>query len=268
MSEPYYIKEAVKEEVPIILSIPHSGTEFPDEVKDHYLPEQLQSLDDTDWFLHDLYHFAPSMGITVIHAKYSRWLIDLNRDPASKPLYEDGRIITGLTPKQDFKGNPIYKTDCEPDQKEVDRRIELYYKPYYKKVRELLEARKEKFGKALLWDAHSIRQHVPTIRKTPFPEMILGNNDGKTADKKYIDITLKNLSEGYQLSHNDPFKGGHITRYFGDPENQIHALQLERNKNLYMDDAERKFDEKKANRMREVLEFNFEQLIEALRSNG
>ena len=266
MSKPFFIREAETDAVPIILSIPHCGTDFPDEIKDHYLPEQLDSLDDTDWFLQDLYHFAPSLGITTIYAKYHRWVIDLNRDPASKPLYDDGRIITGLTPTQNFKGEDIYKAGKEPDQKETDRRIEAYYKPYYKQLRELLEARKEKFGKVLLWDAHSIRHHVPTIRKEPFPEMILGNNNGKTADQELIDTTLKNLRDLYEVNHNDPFKGGHITRSFGEPEKGIHALQLERNKNLYMNDAERKLDEGRANRMREVLRKNFEDLAAILHS--
>src|SRR3712207_430138 len=98
MNNPYFIIEAKGRKVPIILSVPHSGTEFPEELKAQYRPEMIEQPDDTDWFVHDLYNFAPELGITVIHAKYSRWVIDLNRDPTSEPLYNDGRIITGLTP--------------------------------------------------------------------------------------------------------------------------------------------------------------------------
>jgi len=261
---PYKIIEATATNVPIIISIPHCGTEFPEELINDYLPEQIASIDDTDWFLQDLYNFAPAMGITIVYAKYNRWVIDLNRDPESAPLYNDGRLITGLTTTTDFLGNSIYKTGKEPNKEEVERRLKTYYWPYYQKVQELLNERKNQFGKALLWDAHSIRQMVSTIRKEAFPEMILGDNDEKSADKKLIDITLSNLSKGFQVNHNDPFKGGHITRYFGKPSENIHALQLERNKNLYMDDSERKFDEKRANKMREVLKSNFEKLAEYL----
>ena len=67
--------------MPFVLSIPHRGTEFPDELKDKYVPEFQEVLDDTDWFLEKLYDFAPELGITTIYAKYSRWVIDLNREP-------------------------------------------------------------------------------------------------------------------------------------------------------------------------------------------
>lgn len=266
MDEPFYIKEAKGDLLPIIISIPHSGTEFPKEIEDDYLPEQREYLDDTDWFLHDLNDYAPHMGISVIHAKYSRWAIDLNRDPDSAPLYNDGRIITGLCTTTDFLGNPIYKEGCEPDQNEIKRRLEKYYWPYYNKIQSLLKAHQEQFGKALLWDSHSIREKVPTIRSTPFPQMILGDNEERSADKSLIDLTLSHLSQHYQVNHNDPFKGGHITRYFGDPENNIHALQLERNKNLYMDDAERLLHPERAEQMREVLKPLFEKLAQALLS--
>jgi len=261
---PFTIIEAAAKKVPVIISIPHCGTQFPDELVNDYLPGQISSIDDTDWFLQDLYNFAPQMGITIVHAKYSRWVIDLNRDPKSAPLYNDGRLITGLTTTTDFIGNPIYKTGKEPNQTEVERRLNVYYWPYYQKVQELLDERKKEFGKVLLWDAHSIRRMVPTIRKEAFPEMILGDNDETSADKKLIDITLSELRKGFQVNHNDPFKGGHITRYFGKPNEHVHALQLERNKNLYMDDSERKFDEERSSKMREILKTNFSKLIEVL----
>ena len=154
-----------------------------------------------------------------------------------------------------------------PDQKEVNRRLENYYWPYYEKVKSLLEACKEEHGKALLWDAHSIREFVPTIRETKFPDMILGNNEEKTAHPELIKTALEGLKSGpYQVNHNDPFKGGHITRYFGKPEEQIHALQLEMNKILYMDDRELLFDEDRANEMRAVLKPTIEVLINTLKN--
>ena len=168
MSNPFYIVEPTGPKVPIVISVPHSGIEFPDEVKDHYLESQIDKLDDTDWFVHDVYDFASELGITLIHAKYSRWLIDLNRDPESKPLYNDGRIITGLCSRTDFFGVPIYKAAQDPTQAEVERRLKTYYWTYYEKVREVLNERKAEFGKVLLWDAHSIRHQVPTIQKEPF----------------------------------------------------------------------------------------------------
>lgn len=266
MQDPFIIIEPKVQKVPMILSVPHCGTEFPEELKDDYNAKMMDSPDDTDWFVHKLYNFASDLGITIIYARYSRWVIDLNRDPESAPLYDDGRIITGLTTTTDFFGKNIYKSEDKiPNQKEVERRLTKYYWPYYQKIISLLEERKLEFGKVLLWDAHSIRRSVPTIRKDFFPDMILGNNDEKTAHPSLIQTALNNLRSGqFEVNHNTPFKGGHITRFFGHPESNIHSLQLEMNKILYMDDTETEFNEKRANQMRAILKPTFEKLIEEL----
>lgn len=261
---PFHIIEPKNNVVPIIISIPHCGTEFPSELIDDFLPEQVGKIDDTDWFLQDLYSYASELGITIIHAKYSRWVIDLNRDPESAPLYNDGRIITGLCTTTDFLGNPIYIKGKEPDQKEVQRRLDTYYWPYYRKIEEMISERLKEFGKVLLWDAHSIREYVPTIRAEKFPEMILGDNDEKSSAKELIEITLNHLNSTYQVNHNTPFKGGHITRYFGNPNQNVHALQLERNKVLYMDDTERSYHPQRAEKMASVQREMFQALISAL----
>ena len=268
MKKPFKIYKAKGPTVPIVLSVPHCGTQFPKELKKKYNPRLQKIVDDTDFYVDQLYNFVSEMGITMIRARYSRWVIDLNRDPESAPLYNDGRIITGLTPTTDFFGHELYRKEkYVPDQKEVNRRLENYYWPYYEKVKSLLEACKEEHGKALLWDAHSIREFVPTIRETKFPDMILGNNEEKTAHPELIKTALEGLKSGpYQVNHNDPFKGGHITRYFGKPEEQIHALQLEMNKILYMDDRELLFDEDRANEMRAVLKPTIEALINTLKN--
>lgn len=266
MQDPFIIIEPTVKKVPFVLSVPHCGTEFPEELKGHFVPEKMAAPDDTDWFVHKLYSFATELGITIIHARYSRWVIDLNRDPESKPLYTDGRIITGLTPSTDFFGENIYLNEnFLPDQMEVDRRVRVYYEPYFQKVQELLDECVQEFGKALLWDAHSIRHFVPTIRSEVFPDMILGTNDGTSADQNLIDIALSSLKKSnLQVNYNDPFKGGYITRNFGRPENNVHALQLEMNKILYMDDSEKVYHSERAEQMQNTLKTTFVNLIDSL----
>ena len=266
MNEPYFLTEPKGEKVPIILSSPHSGVEFPAELKTHFRADLMAQPDDTDWFVHQLYNFAPELGITVIHAKYSRWVIDLNRDSTSKPLYTDGRIITELVPKTNFLGREIYvDKKFLPGDAEIARRLENYYQPYYQKIESLLAERIAQFGQVLLWDAHSIRRFVPTIQAAPFPDLILGDNNEKSASKKIIEIALNNLKAGkYEVNHNSPFKGGMITRHFGKPQNNIHALQLEMAKTNYMDDDELNFNEDKANEVRNILRSVLESLIEGL----
>ncbi len=265
LNSPFRIIPGTGSLQPLIISIPHVGVLFPDEVREDYLSNQVEQLDDTDWFLDQLYDFAPAMGITIVAANYSRWLIDLNRDPQSAPLYSDGRLITGLTTTTDFLGNPIYKAGAEPTQHEVNRRLATYYWPYYAEIQRLLDERRKQFKNVVLWDAHSIRQFVPSIRASKFPEMILGDADETSAHTRLINCALKALQNDYQVNHNDPFKGGHITRYFGKPELGIHALQLERNKICYMDDSERNYDEERAKKMQKTLQKTFKDLLDTLK---
>lgn len=267
MSDSYFIIEPTAAKVPMILSSPHSGIEFPDELKPHFRAELAAQPDDTDWFVHDLYDFVTDLGVTMIHAKYSRWVIDLNRTPESQPLYTDGRIITELVPKTDFNGNSLYVDErFIPDDAEIERRKEKYYRPYYQKIQSLLEERIAEFGQVSLWDAHSIRRFVPTIQDEPFHDLILGDNDETSANKEFIEIALKGLRQGkFGVNHNSPFKGGYITRFFGKPEKNIHALQLEMAKTNYMNDDELTFNESRANEVRSVLRPVFENLIAQLK---
>ena len=252
--------------VPILLSIPHCGTAFPDELKDQYKPDLIQAPDDTDWFVDQLYNFAPAMGITMISAVYSRWVIDLNRDPNSKPLYSDGRIITGLCPTTNFLGEPIYKDNRkEIDSTDINARLKNYYQPYHSKIQELLDDLKKEFGKVLLWDCHSIRQTVKTIQTEKFPDLILGDADGTSASPGIIESALGVLDHcTYTIRHNHPFKGGTITRHFGRPAENQHALQLEMTKVNYMNDSETKYDVERATKMQSLLKKVFEKLIEQL----
>lgn len=237
------------------MSVPHCGTTLPEEIRDEYDPRLIQAPDDTDWFVDKLYGFAPALGITMITAEFSRWVIDLNRTPDSMPLYSDGRIITELCPTTTFLGQPLYNDQRKKvDAAEVERRKKRYFFPYHQKVNQLMGELKSEFGTVLLWDCHSIRQVVPTIRNEKFPDLILGSADGKSAAGPLIAEALDGLSRaGYTLQHNDPFKGGYITRTYGIPSSGQHALQLEMSKINYMDDTETRYDPTRAAQMAELL---------------
>ena len=266
MSDPFRIISPKNSEVPILLSVPHCGTTFPDEMKSQYKPELIQAPDDTDWFADKLYDFVSEMGVTMIAAQYSRWVIDLNRDPLRKPLYSDGRIITALCPTETFLGKPIYQDNRkEISAKETQRRLDTYYHPYHERIQVLLDNLKEKFVKVVLWDCHSIRQTVPTIQKEKFPDLILGDADGTSASPGLIETVLGILDHSsYSVNHNHPFKGGYITRHFGLPSKNQHALQLEMTKVNYMNDAELNYDNNRAKSMQDLLKGVFEKLIDQL----
>ena len=262
---PYILHAPEGKRLPILLSVPHCGTAFPDELRDLFLPEILEHPDDTDFFVHDLYDFAPAMGITLIHSHYSRYVIDLNRDPAGQPLYHDGRVLTELVPTRSFFAKPLYRASL-PDQAAIQERIARYYLPYHHQLRVLLDDLKEEFGCVLLWEAHSIRQSVPTLHPAPFPDLILGDQGGKTAHPDLSQLAQKHLANtgSYSFAHNSPFQGGYITRHFGQPNQSTHALQLEMVKNLYMDENTTTYNPKKAAPLRALLQQTLAALAEAL----
>lgn len=266
--EPFRIQRPTSNQVPVVISVPHCGTAFPAELEEEFNAGLIQAPDDTDWFVDRLYDFAPSLGMTMISARYSRWVIDLNRAPDNRSLYSDGRIITALCPTTTFLGEPLYKDGrTEVAAGEVRRRIDKYYTPYHEQVGRELDALRSKFGKVLLWDCHSIRQVVPTIRQEKFPDLILGSADETSASTALISIALENLGGGaYSLQHNDPFKGGYITRHFGNPTEGVHALQLEMCKVHYMDDTETRYDPPRAERMRVLLKHTLGALAAYLNS--
>ncbi len=265
MLKTFKIIEPTSEAVPFVLSVPHCGTEIPKNLTSYYINSHLEKLDDTDWFLDKLYDFAPALGITTIIPIYSRWVIDLNREPNNKSLYNDGRIITNLCPTTNFLGEDLYVTDYQLDQVEINNRLTHYFKPYHDKIDQIFEHLKSKHKQVLFWDAHSIRRHVPTIHENPFPDFIVGDNESKSCHSKFTQITINELKKSdLQISHNNPFKGGYLTRSKGDPRQNIHAIQLEMCKDLYMSQNETKYDFKKAEAIKNHLINTFKKLIEKL----
>ena len=152
-----------------------------------------------------------------------------------------------------------------PNQEEINQRISSYYYPYYDQIRLELTKLQKQFKHVLFFDAHSIRQHVPGIRAEKFPDLILGDADGQAADTNIIQTATEVLSNtSYSFKHNHPFKGGNLTRTFGDPEKNIQALQLEMAKTVYMDDSETQYDNARAEMVRKDLRQLFISLIQTL----
>lgn len=250
--------------VPVIVSCPHVGTEIPIEVAREMDPALVINVPDTDWFVHELYGFAPEMGITLVHAGFSRYVVDLNRDPAGAKLYNDGRPETSLVPVHSFGGKPLYR-QAQPDEKEIARRKEKYFDPYHVALAAMLAGMKKEFGHVLFFDAHSIPRRVPSIRPEPFPDVIVGDQKGKTAHQSLSQAALSSLeSSGLKVAYNDPFMGGYLTRSIGQPEKGIHAIQLEMSQDLYMNEPKALRDEKKQAKVQGHLEALFDDLVAAL----
>jgi N-formylglutamate deformylase len=253
MSPPFHIRRPAGRRLPLIVSCPHSGTEVPLEIGATLAPELARSLPDTDWFVDELYGFAPALGITLLHARYSRYVIDLNRDPGGAKLYADGRQETALVPVTTFAGEPLYH-GAAPDTAEIKRRLALYYQPYHDAAASLIDELRRAHRHVLFYEAHSIKRLVKTIRPTPFPDLMLGDQRGKTAAPALTAAALAALRRGrYAVSHNEPFMGGYLTRRFGQPATGVHALQLEMAQDVYMDEARAARDPARVGAMQEVL---------------
>ncbi|HTE32919.1 MAG TPA: N-formylglutamate amidohydrolase [Chryseolinea sp.] len=264
--KPFNVHSPIGRRIPILLSVPHCGVKIPDELAASIKDEMLETRDDADWFVDKLYDFAPSLGMTMITSNFHRWVIDLNRDPEDKPLYADGRIITGLCPVTDFLGELLYKDKRQSiDADEIMERRRLYYDPYHQQLIALLSEIKDEFGKVILWECHSIRQYVRTIYRDKFPDLILGDAEGAAASPVLIEAAFSCLqSSHYSVSHNFPFSGGYITRTYGRPLENQHALQLEMTKINYMDDTEVRYDESRAEKMGRLLSDTLTSLAESL----
>lgn len=234
--DPFHIRPPEGEATPLIVSIPHTGTELPDEIAGR-LTVAGRVLADTDWHLHDLYDFAPALGATTIFARYSRYVVDLNRPPDAAPLYP-GRFETTLVPATTFDGEPLYGGGDAPDDGEIARRREAYFAPYHARLEALLEETRARFGYALLFDAHSIRSTVPSLFEGRLPDLVLGTADGRAAAAPIAEaVAASNAASGLGHAVDRPFKGGYITRRYGRPKEHVHALQLEMAQDLYMDEA-------------------------------
>ena len=236
---------------PLIVSMPHTGTHVPDWLLPR-LSAAARPLPDTDWHLERLYDFVDELGASVLVATHSRYVVDLNRPPDNANLYP-GRDTTGIVPMDTFHSEPLYLPGFPPSEEEMAQRIETYWKPYHQRLQQAIAETKAKHGYALLWDAHSIFSVLPRFFEGRLPDLNLGTADGKSCAPGIGEALLKSV-EGYRAVLNGRFKGGYITRRYGDPPNRVHAVQLELSEATYMNEkAPYQFREDLARRLRPQL---------------
>lgn len=220
---------------PLLISIPHLGTAIPAELRDAYTPEAL-TVADTDWYLDRVYAFAESLGATVLHARISRYVIDLNRPATGESLYP-GMITTSLCPSETFRGEPVYREGREPDAAELARRVATYWRPYHTALQQELARLRALHPNVLLWDAHSIASVLPRLFTGKLPDFNFGTSDGDSCDEQVIAGALAPArTSDVSWVLNGRFKGGFITRKYGAPQQGIHAIQLEMCQSLYMEE--------------------------------
>jgi N-formylglutamate deformylase len=222
--------------LPVLISIPHMGTRIPDDVAATMTPVALRT-DDCDWHLDRLYAFAKRMGASILSPTWARYVIDLNRPPDGANLYP-GQDTTGLLPVDTFDKEPLYPAGRLPDDAEAARRREVYWRPYHEALRGELAALKATHGKVLLWEAHSIRSHVPRFFEGRLPDFNFGTSNAASAVAGLAEelVSVVEGFDGYSAIANGRFKGGYITREYGKPALGVHAVQLELSQITYMEE--------------------------------
>ncbi|MEM7433447.1 MAG: N-formylglutamate amidohydrolase, partial [Pseudomonadota bacterium] len=195
-----------------------------------------------------------------IAANYSRYVVDLNRAPDDAALYE-GQLSTGLCPKQTFAGDDIYFDDIDID---IADRVKAYWQPYHDQLRSALDATASAHGKALLWDAHSIPSQVPRLFEGELPVLNIGTNDGASCDASVSDaVAAVAAASDYESVVNGRFKGGYITRHYGEPDAGIHAIQLELSQQAYMNERTLEYDRQGADDVQQTLRAMLEAFLDA-----
>lgn len=239
--------------IPLLVSAPHDGTALPPGFAERLTPE-ARRLPDTDWHVARLYTFARGMGASMIVPAYSRYVIDLNRGEDDVSLYP-GQNTTGLLPVRRFDGGPVYADGAGPDEDEARERIELYWRPYHAALRGEVERLHALHGRVLLWEAHSIRGELPWLFEGRLPELNLGTAGGASCAASTcgrIEAVLR-AQDQFDFVVDGRFKGGHITRRYGDPAHGIEAVQLELAQRSYMDEDSFAWYEARAARLQPLI---------------
>ena len=236
---------------PVILGLPHTGTEVPADIWER-LNSNGRSLADTDWHIHDLYAGLLD-DATTFRATFHRYVIDANRDPAGVSLYP-GQNTTGLVPTTDFDGNPIWSEGEEPTDADIAERLQQFHAPYHAALSAEIVRVKAIHGIAILYDCHSIRSHIPFLFDGALPDFNIGTDMGRTCDPAIETIVREGAAaaQGYTSVLNGRFKGGWTTRHYGKPKTGVHAIQMELAQSTHLTTQTSPFayDREKATRLR------------------
>ena len=238
---------------PLLVSLPHDGTLVPSDIEARLAPS-ARRVPDTDWHVSRLYAFAKELGASLIVPRYSRYVVDLNRPPDDTSLYP-GQNTTGLCPIVQFSGEGIYRNGDEPSADEIQARVRLYWRPYHDALAAEVARIKTQHGRAIVWEGHSIRSIVPFLFDGTLPDLNLGTANGASCSpdlqRRLMDVL--HAQRDYAFVLNGRFKGGYITRHFGRPQENVHAIQLELAQVNYMDEQTFAYDADKALRLQRVI---------------
>lgn len=234
--------------VPVVFDSPHSGTGIPSDFVTACDPNILRESEDL--FVDELIAPAPRFGAGFLAAQFSRSYIDVNRaeDDLDPAQLADAWTGSSAPTEKTRQGIGLIRTQCRPGfavyhepltAADVRRRIDRYYRPYHGHLAQMLDLAHQRFGQAILIDCHSMPSrgatpHGPSERQADF---VIGDMHGQTCDPALSHLVVDTLREcGYAVRRNDPYSGAEIVRRYGRPVERRHAVQIEINRGLYMNE--------------------------------
>ena len=252
IEESFDVLSPLNQLAPIVFASPHSGTAYPTDFIANSPLDLLALRRSEDSYVDRLFSSAPEHGLPLLRAIFPRAFIDPNREPfeLDPSMFEDTlpgyvntgsmRVTAGLgtIPRVVSSGKEIYSDKLQFS--EAAQRINNIYRPYHKMLKTLLDNTRQKFGCYVLIDCHSMPSvggaHDPDAGHHR-PDIVLGNCFA-TACNEYVINFVEKIFEGfgYRVSRNKPFAGGFTTHHYGSPQGGLHALQIEINRALYMDE--------------------------------
>jgi N-formylglutamate deformylase len=244
-------------ELPIVASVPHSGTFVPDWLVSKFEPVQLEALWNSDWFLEQLYDFLPRLGVGMLVGTHSRYVGDLNR-PETLAY---GDFWRAMVPEKTATGRSVYRV--APTDAELLRMRDEHHRPYHRRLAAKLAELQSRWGRVYLLDLHSFFGLIEA-------DVCLGNGSGTTCTESLLRaFELGFQAQDFATVKNRVFTGGHITRHYAAPP-RVETLQIELRYTCYhdcsrIDEPVRPVpDPARISSARQRLERVFEQAIEQL----
>jgi len=262
---------------PVLVEVPHSGLQVPPEVESEIEATPLAVLRDSDIYVDQLYQRAPENGATLLVSRVSRYVVDLNRGPdevdsAAVPRHPRGRHIParGVVWRARTDGTPLLRTPLTIEQ--FSRRLDLFYEPYHQALRDAATQMREQHGRVLVLAAHS----MPSAGRRMIgggqvhrADVVPGTRGRSTANGRIIDLVDSHFrAAGLSVKHDDPYRGGWTTSRYGAPKRGQHALQIELNRALYVDERTSEIKAKDFARLQTVLDQLVGKLGELLQSSA
>ncbi len=242
-SPPFEVHRAQGQEIPVVVEVPHAGLTI-DSLAMATLDAPARCIGmDADLYVDRLYTEAPRLGAHLLVANVSRYVVDLNRGEQDV----DGHAVAGGA-SSNFPHGLIWRrtTEGRPaltgplTRREFERRLELIYRPYHRALQALLDEKRQRFGFVILLAAHSMPSSGRAGHRDTGNEraaIVPGSRGRTTAHPDVIDAPDRLArARGWSVAHDEPYRGGFTTAHYGQPERHQHAVQVELNRNLYMDE--------------------------------